>query len=199
MMKRTALLVLCAMTVLAGCQQKGKTEGQTSVSTSTDGPSVVTDTVPKPIFLIKRTSFYEMNYWTDVKEPSKEEIDEEYYKECYETWSRQEAFRRRARQYTHLISEDSDVPIAFFDEVLKDPNGNTPSIGQLHGREEIPSLCARYKLVNRSEADDETSGIVAVTDSYLQTRRRLTVKTGPSNDESLLPLPDSIVTRLEQR
>lgn len=199
MMKRTALLVLCAMAVLAGCQQKGKTEGQTSSQVATDGPSVVTDTVPKPIFLIKRTSFYEMNYWTDVKEPSKEEIDEEYYKECYETWSRQEAFRRRARQYTHLISEDSDVPIAFFDEVLKDPNGNTPSIGQLHGREEIPSLCARYKLVNRSEADDETSGIVAVTDSYLQTRRRLTVKSGPSNDESVLPLPDSIVTKLEKR
>ena len=80
--------------------------------------------------------------------------------------------------------------------MLKDPDGNTPSIGQLHGREEIPSLCARYKLVNPSDENDEALGIVAVTDSYLQTRRRLTVKIGPINDESLLPLPDSIVTRL---
>ena len=199
MMKRFALLAICAMAVLAGCQQKGKSEGQTSGTVATDSLGEVTDTVPKPIFLIKRMSFFEMNYWTDVEEPSKEQLDEEYYKECYASWSQQEAFRRRARQYTHLISGDSDVPIAFFDEVLKDPDGNTPSIGQLHGREEIPSLCARYKLVNPSDENDEASCIVAVTDSYLQTRRRLTVKIGPINDESLLPLPDSIVTRLEQR
>ena len=199
MMKRFALLAICTMAVLAGCQQKGKSEGQTSGTVATDSLGEVTDTVPKPIFLIKRMSFFEMNYWTDVEEPSKEQLDEEYYKECYETWSQQEAFRRRAKQYTHLISGDSDVPIAFFDEVLKDPDGNTPSIGQLHGREEIPSLCARYKLVNPSDENDEALGIVAVTDSYLQTRRRLTVKIGPINDESLLPLPDSIVTRLEQR
>ncbi len=199
MMKRFALLAICAMAVLAGCQQKGKSEGQTSGTVATDSLGEVTDTVPKPIFLIKRMSFFEMNYWTDVEEPSKEQLDEEYYKECYASWSQQEAFRRRARQYTHLISGDSDVPIAFFDEVLKDPDGNTPSIGQLHGREEIPSLCARYKLVNPSDENDEALGIVAVTDSYLQTRRRLTVKIGPINDESLLPLPDSIVTKLEQR
>ena len=199
MMKRFALLAICAMALLAGCQQKGKSEGQTSGTVATDSLGEVTDTVPKPIFLIKRMSFFEMNYWTDVEEPSKEQLDEEYYKECYASWSQQEAFRRRARQYTHLISGDSDVPIAFFDEVLKDPDGNTPSIGQLHGREEIPSLCARYKLVNPSDENDEALGIVAVTDSYLQTRRRLTVKIGPINDESLLPLPDSIVTRLEQR
>ena len=199
MMKRFALLAICAMALLAGCQQKGKSEGQTSGTVATDSLGEVTDTVPKPIFLIKRMSFFEMNYWTDVEEPSKEQLDEEYYKECYASWSQQEAFRRRARQYTHLISGDSDVPIAFFDEVLKDPDGNTPSIGQLHGREEIPSLCARYKLVNPSDENDEALGIVAVTDSYLKTRRRLTVKIGPINDESLLPLPDSIVTRLEQR
>ena len=198
-MKRIALLAICAMAVLAGCQQKGKTEGQTSTSTTTGRLGEVTDTVPKPVFLIKRMSFLEMNYWIDVKEPSKEEFDEEYYKECYESWSRQEAYRRHAAQYTHLVSGDSDVPIAFVDEVLKDPDGNTPSIGQLHGREEIPSLCARYKLVNPSDEDNEALGMVAVTDSYLQTRRRLTVKIGPSDDESLLPLPDSIVSKLEQR
>lgn len=198
-MKRIALLAICTMAVLAGCQQKGKTEGQTSGQVATSGPSVVTDTVPKPIFLIKRMSFLEMNYWIDVEKPSKEQLGEDYYKECYEAWSRQEAFRRRAKQYTHLVSGDSDVPIAFVDEVLKDPDGNTPSIGQLHGREEIPSLCARYKLVNPSDEDNEALGIVAVTDSYLQTRRRLTVKTGPSNDVSMLPLPDSIVSKLEQR
>ena len=119
-MKRFALLAICAMAVLAGCQQKGKSEGQTSGTVATDSLGEVTDTVPKPIFLIKRMSFFEMNYWTDVEEPSKEQLDEEYYKECYESWSQQEAFRRRARQYTHLISGDSDVPIAFFDEVLKE-------------------------------------------------------------------------------
>ena len=65
------------MAVLAGCQQKGKSEGQTSGTVATDSLGEVTDTVPKPIFLIKRMSFFEMNYWTDVEEPSKEKIDEE--------------------------------------------------------------------------------------------------------------------------
>ena len=98
MMKRFALLAICAMAVLAGCQQKGKSEGQTSGTVATDSLGEVTDTVPKPIFLIKRMSFFEMNYWIDVEEPSKEQLDEEYYKECYEAWSRQEAFRRRAEE-----------------------------------------------------------------------------------------------------
>ena len=97
MMKRIALLVLCAMAVLTGCQQKGKTEGQTSGQVANDGPSIVTDTVPKPIFLIKRMSFLEMNYWIDVKEPSKEQFGEDYYEECYEAWSQQETFRRHAK------------------------------------------------------------------------------------------------------
>ena len=76
-MKRFALLAICAMAVLAGCQQKGKSEGQTSGTVATDSLGEVTDTVPKPIFLIKRMSFFEMNYWTDVEEPSKEQLDEE--------------------------------------------------------------------------------------------------------------------------
>jgi len=200
-MKRFAIFAICAMAVLASCQQKGKTDGQASVgATSSDNLSVARDTVPMPVFLLPRMPYLEMNYWTNVEEPVKASDEEdEYFPAYHASWERQEAFRSHAKQYTHLITQDSDVRIAFFDEVLKDPDGNTPSIGQLHGRDQIPSLCARYKLVDPKDEENEALGIVAVTDSYLQTRRKAVLTAEYEEGEEMGPLPDSIVTKLEKR
>ena len=199
-MKRFAFFAICAMAVLASCQPKGKTDGQASAgATSSDSLSEVTDTVPMPVFLMHRMPYLEMLYWMTVEEPTKSGDDDEYFESYHAAWERQEAFRRRAKQYTHLISGDSETRIAFFDEVLKDPDGNTPSIGQLHGRDQIPSLCARYKLVNPQDEERERLGIVAVTDSYLQSRRQLSMTVDLNDDEQLNPLPDSVVKTLEKR
>jgi hypothetical protein len=205
MMKRFALFAICAMAVLASCQQKGKSNGQdagaaSAGAASSDNWNDVRDTVPMPVFLISRMPYLEMHYWTNVEEPVKEgDEEDEYFASYHAAWERQEAFRRHASQYTHVLTNYSDFRIKFFDEVLKDPDGNTPSIGQLHGRDQIPSLCARYKLVEPVEEENESVGIVAVTDSYLQTRRQLSLTSEYEEGEEMGPLPDSIVTKLEKR
>ena len=195
MMKRLTMAAICAMVVLAGCRQKG-TNG-TQAPTGQDGAAAAADTVPMPVFLIWQAPYFEMLYWTDVQEPKADDTDAEYYETLHASWARQEAFRRRARQYTRLLAAGGDRRIAFVDEVLTDPDGHTPSIGQVHGREGIPSLCARYQLAD--ELEETAQGIVAVTDSYLRSRRRLDIETVVTAEGDYRPLPDSIVTSLEQR
>ena len=87
----------------------------------------------------------------------------------------------------------------FIDEVLKDPDGNRPSIGQIHGRDEIPSLCARFDYANAKDKKGEGSGwgTVIVTDSYLNTRRLLPLKSCAKNYE-YPKLDAAVVKQLEK-
>ena len=143
--------VFCLMAMMMGCKQKG----QKSLENSKDSVTAVidsiieeNDTTPLPMFLIGTDGKYrQVLYWTNIEEPQRSEGDEDYFDDWHKRWELQEMFRRNAAQYTNLLNGDKIVKVKFVDEVLKDPDGNTPSIGQLHGREEIPSLCARYKLV----------------------------------------------------
>lgn len=200
MMKRIALFAIGAMVVLTSCQHKVKNEAAATGGATGDSLVEVKDTVPMPIFILPRMPYLEMHYWTNVEEPVKEgDDDDEYFASYHAAWERQEAFRHRASQYTHVLTNYSDFRIKFFDEVLKDPDGNTPSIGQLHGRDQIPSLCARYKLVDPLDEENEWVGIVAVTDSYLQTRRQLRLTSENEEGEEMGPLPDTIVAKLEKR
>ncbi len=161
------------------------------------GPNLAmsSDTIPMPIYLMANGDYLQLLYWTDVEEPQRNEEYPEYYEEQHGAWATQEALRRRLPQYTHLINGDRLIDIRFHDEVLKDPDGNTPSIGELHGRPEIPSLCARFVPADEKIRVEDLTGMVAVTDSYLQSRKLLAID--EPSEETYPALLDSILRKVE--
>jgi len=150
-MKKLMLLAICMMAVMISCKQKGQTAPADTTDSVTaaviDSIIEENDTTPLPMFLVGADGKYKhMLYWTNIEEPQKSEDNEDYFDAWHKNWELQEMFRRNAAQYTNLLQDDKIVKIKFVDEVLKDPDGNTPSIGEIHGREGIPSLCARFEL-----------------------------------------------------
>ena len=205
-MKKLMFVAVCAMAVMISC----KNASQTAPADSNDSSSVVidsiieeNDTTPLPMFLFSNGGEYlQMLYWANVKEPTKTEDNEDYYDVWRKSWELQEMFRRNADQYTNLLDGDRIVKIKYVDEVLKDPDGNTPSIGEIHGRVEIPSLCARFSFVNAKDKHTEEFvvdgwGMVIVTDSYLNTRKQLAIKE-LDEDGTYPKLPADIVKALEK-
>ena len=93
------------------------------------------------------------------------------------------------------------IKLKFVDEVLKDPDGKTPSIGERHGRYGIPSLCARFTYANPKDKPKENrwGGSVIVTDNYLKTRKRLEIKEDQAEWNKPTPLPDAVVKQLEKQ
>ena len=186
-MKKLMLLAICAMAVMISCKNQGQTapaDSNDSVAAVIDSIIEENDTTPLPMFLIGTDGKYmQMLYWTDVEEPQKSEGNEDYYDAWHKSWEFQEMFRRNAAQYTNLLDGDNIIKIKFIDEVLKDPDGKTPSVGEIH-RKEIPSLCARFDYADvkdKPKANEDgfivdSWGRVIVTDSYLNSRKRLDVK-----------------------
>ena len=208
-MKKLMFVAICAMAVMISCKQKGQTapaDTTDSVTTAViDSIIEENDTTPLPMFLVGADAKYKhMLYWTDIKEPQRSEGDEDYFDDWHKRWELQEMFRRNTAQYTNLLQDDKVVKVKFVDEVLKDPDGNTPSIGEIHGREGIPSLCARFELVDAKQAKKDESvvdswGLVIVTDSYLNSRKRLDVKSCQNDSYDYPKLPADIVKQLEER
>ena len=207
-MKKLMLLAVCAMAVMISCKNKGQTapaDSKDSLSAAIDSIIEENDTTPLPMFLIGTDGKYmHMLYWTNVEEPQKTEDNAEYFEAWHKSWELQEMFRRNATQYTNLITSKGGVKVRFVDEVLKDPDGNTPSIGEIHGRVEIPSLCARFEHVdpkNMVKNEDgfvvDSWGLVIVTDSYLNTRKRLDVKSCQTANYDYPKLSVDIVKQLE--
>ena len=207
-MKRLMLLAICAMAVMMSCKNAGQTapaDSNDSLATAAVIDSIIeeNDTTPLPMFLIGDDGKYmQMLYWMNVEEPQKSEGNEDYFDAWHKSWEFQEMFRRNAAQYTNLLDGDKIIKIKFIDEVLKDPDGKTPSIGEIH-RKEIPSLCARFDYANAKDKPQgeksfaESWGVVIVTDSYLNSRKRLDVKY--LDDEGGYPkLPADIVKQLEK-
>lgn len=205
-MKKLMLLAICVMAVMISCKNKGQTapaDSQDSVTAAViDSIIEENDTTPLPMFLIGSDGKYkQMLYWTNIEEPQRSKDDEDYFDVWHKSWELQEMFRRNAGQYTNLLSEKGVLKVKFVDEVLKDPDGNTPSIGEIHGREGIPSLCARFDFVNPKDKDDNDPdwGLVIATDSYLNSRKRLDVKLCQGDDYEYPKLPADIVKQLEKR
>ena len=183
-MKKLMPLAICAMVVMISCKQKGQTapaDSQDSVTAAViDSIIEENDTTPLPMFLVGSDGQYkQMLYWANIEEPKRSEGDEDYFEAWHKRWELQEMFRRNAAQYTNLLTENGIAKMKFIDEVLKDPDGNTPSIGEIHGRDEIPSLCARFDYANpkdkpREEYRSDGWGLVIVTDACLSTRNVLT-------------------------
>ena len=138
------LLAICAMAVMISCKNKGQTapaDGNDSLSAVVDSIIEENDSTPLPMFLIGNDGQYMcMLYWANIEEPQRTEDDEDYFDTWHKSWELQDKFRRNAAQYTTLVTSKGVVKVKFVDEVLKDPDGNTPSIGEIHGREGIPSL-----------------------------------------------------------
>ena len=196
---------VCVMVMMISCKNKS----QTTSANRTDSVAVVidsiieeNDTTPLPMFLIGGDGKYmHMLYWANIEETQKTEDNAEYFDVWRRVWEQQEMFRRNAAQYTNLLTANGIVKVRFVDEVLKDPDGNTPSIGEIHGREEIPALCARFEYVNPKDNDsvEQEWGMVIATDSYLKSRKRLEVKSLRTEDYNYPELPADVVKKLEEQ
>ena len=199
-MKKVFWLALCMMTVVYGCKNKGKAgspenDNDEAIEASVDGNG---DHVPMPMFLITADEHYRMMlYWIGVEEPVKTDDTEEYFDEVFSSWKIQEQFRKHAAEYTNLLAGNKYVKVRYVDEVLKNPDGNPASVGEIHGRPQIPAQCARFELVNPKDADEENIGWIIVTDSYLKSRKRLDIKLPTGEDYP--PLPSSVVKKLEKQ
>lgn len=202
-------MAICVMAVMEGCKNKGQTapaDRKDSLDAVIDSIIEENDTTPLPMFLIGGDGKYmHMLYWTDIEEPQKTEDEDEYYESWHKFWELQDMFRRNAAQYTNMLVDGKVMKVKFIDEVLKDPDGKRPSVGQIHGREEIPSLCARFDYANAKEKPVQKDdigrwGVVIATDSYLNSRQQLTVKSCYSDANYSYPkLPADIVKQLEKR
>ena len=203
-MKKLMLVAICVIAVMMGCKNKGQTapaDALDSLEAVIDSIIEENDTTPLPMFLIGDDGKYmQMLYWARVEEPQKGDDADDWVEVMHKRWERQEMFRRNAAQYTNLLTEKGIVKVKFIDEVLKDPDGDTPSIGEIHGREQIPSLCARFDFVNpKQKVDGSNWGLVIATDSYLNSRKRLDVKSSQGSDYNYPKLPADIVKQLETK
>lgn len=158
--------------------------------------------MPIPMFIIGGDKNYmHMLYWTELDEPQKTDDNAEFFEEDHRSWELQNVFRNNAANYTNLLVGDKIVKMKFVDEVLKAPNGNAPSIGQIHLSDTIPSLCARYAFADKkkTEDDEEQWGQVLVTDDYLQSHKLLDVKSCQTEDDKFPPLDTAIVKQMERK
>lgn len=187
-----------AVLMLSACGNKTKNSEELLDSLMMAGDSVIADAeVLPPMFLMGKDSKYNlMLYWTETKEPKKTKDNAGFYDEYYQSWALQEIFRRNAEQYTNLLVGEKVIKVKYIDEVLKDPDGNTPSIGQIHGRNDIPSLSARFDVVDAKDRKKADEGMVIVTDDYLDSRKQLHVKTQSQSNKKL---PAAIVKKLEKK
>ena len=209
-MKKLLLLTVAVLAAMAGCKNKGESapaDSNDSTIAVIDSIIEENDTTPLPMFLIGSDGKYmQMLYWTNIEEPKKDDDNAEYFETWHNNWELQDMFRRNAAQYTNLLQSDKIVKLKFIDEVLKDPDGNTPSIEEIHSREGIPSLCARFDYADAKDkkvkSDDEfvidSWGMVITTDSYLKSRKHLDIKPCTDGSDTIPPLPANIVKQLEK-
>ena len=196
-MKKWFVFAVIALFVTA-CGNKTKETEELVDSLMMAGDSVLAESEAlPPMFCVGADSKYSLVlYWTDVKEPKKSKDNGDWFDEMYKKWALQEILRRNAEQYTNLLVGNDVIKMKYVDEILKDPDGNTPSIGQIHGRKDIPSLCARFGVVDAKNKKKAENGVVLVTDEYLETHKKLSVKSMEGNSRKM---PSNIVKILEQK
>ena len=195
------LLTVAAALLLVGCgnkTEKGGDSDSLAVATSTEA---AVEKTPMPMFLYYyKPSAMQVVYWTETKEPVKDDDNAEYFDSWHETWAQQEMLRRNAKDYTKMLLGENDlVDIKALDEVLTDPDGETMYSGELHSRASIPSPGMRFALVNESDAPEREwdfgEMFVILHKDYLNTRKMLDVV----YVEGEKPLPQDVVKKMEQR
>ena len=193
--------MLLAGLLLTACANKGKTaasEGADSDSVAADSQKVVVeekpDTTPQPMFVyVMSAKSMVMCYWTDIKKPKKDKDNADYYDDNLKEWTLQDGFRRNASLYTKLLNNDGKlVGIKTIGEVLKNPDGQDASYGELHGRVEIPAAGMKFALTDAKPR--EFGGMyVVLTDDYLASRKLVQMKRLSSRKT----LPAAVVKQLE--
>ena len=193
-------LAAVVLTTLMACGNATKQQTEDAATDSIAADSALTelqDTMPLPMFVMtaEDTQYMLMLYWSNIEEPQNTEENADWYEEGHKAWAIQDLFRQHKAEYINLLTAKGTVKVKFIDEVLKDPDGNTPSIGEIHSRNDIPSLCARFDFANRKKNLNTQHLSIIVTDSYLQSRHRLDIKDAKSGT----PLPQAVVKQLEQK
>lgn len=197
-MKKLMVWAFCVTAVMISCKNQGQTsaadENDSLVAEEVDETIVEeNDTTPLPMFLMGEDGKYsQVLYWTELKKPKKDPDYAEYFEVWHSRWELQDKFRRNRAHYTNLLSGDKFVTVKYVDEVLKDPDGNTPSIGERHGRKEIPSLCARFDV-------GKNEGYIIVTDEYRDSRKLVPIKFFEYSWGKEKPLPTAVVKQLEEK
>ena len=206
-MKKLLILAICAMTLIVGCKNKGQNAASPGADTdsvaSTDTiVAVDVDTVPMPMFLYTHDKNHmQVVYWTNPKEPTEEDAGEVELSQIHEVWALQEMLRRNAAKYTKLIRNGQPLlDIKFIGEVLTNPDGEQMTLGEIHGRVEIPSPGACFSLADPKLFPSDMGGIdVIVCDEYLSSRKQLQVDDAqPDNEGRLKPMPQQVVSQMEQ-
>ena len=89
-MKKILLLAVCAVGVMIGCKNKGKTEAATakdSVTAVIDSIIEENDTTPLPMFLVGSDGKYmQMLYWADIEEPKESDDSDGYFEASHMRW-----------------------------------------------------------------------------------------------------------------
>ena len=199
-MKKLAIIAIGMAAVMMACTNKGKTapgDGSDSDSVANDSLLVEQpDTTPRPMLIwMQGGKNMQMLYWANIAELKKDENNAEYFDEMMTSWTLQDGFRRNRAMYTKLIGENNKcLGIKYTGEVLKDPDGNDASYGEIHGREEIPAAGLKYEFTDKKFNAREMSGMyVAVTDEYLATRKLIDMRML----DGVKPLPAKVVKQLE--
>jgi len=193
-------LAAVVLTMIMACGNATKQQSQDAENDSIAADSALVelaDTTPLPMFIMSAedSQYMMMLYWSDLQEPQNTEDNADWYDEGHKVWVIQDMFRRHAAQYTNLLTKKGSIKVKFIDEVLKDPDGNRPSIGEIHSRNDIPSLCARFDFADRKKDLNTEHTSIIVTDSYLQSRQRLDIDDSKAGGK----LPQEAVKQLEQQ
>ena len=208
-MKKFFFIIVCAMTLMVGCTNKGQTAGGVdSDSLAADSFTVeVCDTAPKPMFLYYfDPDHMQVVYWTDAKEPDRTWYEKndmlEYYDEARKAWECFDAYRRNATGYTQMLLDDGkSVAIRCIGEQLKNPDGEDLYPGELHSRPTIPSMGMNYAFVNIADSLRDHSFAqlhVIVHEAYMNSRRPLTAKL-VSQYGKVKPLSKTVISQLEEQ
>ncbi|MBQ7420501.1 MAG: hypothetical protein IJV17_07195 [Prevotella sp.] len=200
-MKKLIILAICMMAMTIGCKNKGQTADADADSTVVDSVlAELNDTTPLPMFLYYMNPQYMQTvYWTDIKEPKKDEDNANYFNEIHTSWSLQDMSRRNAADYTKMLVGEKWVDIKYIGEVLKNPDGEEMYGGELHSRTSIPSPGLKYALVNSKDAlkKDYNYGefYLIVHQDYLTSRKMLKCEYLQSEK----PLPQTVIKKMEQK
>ena len=200
-MKKLLFFAVVAMMMVAACGNKSKTaEGADADSLTADSVAeAVQDTTPQPMFIFRLDDDHmQMVYWADRKEPQKTKDNAEYYEEQHGLWALQEIFRRNRASYTKMLMPDGKTfaDIKYVEEITKNPDGEEMYGGELHGRADIPAPGLRYMFFNKKgKKMDEIGMYIAVTESYLQTRKLIPMPLVKGKK----PLPQQVVKQLEKQ
>ena len=145
-----------------------------------------------PMFLnYTSNGLMQMVYWIDYDEPADDDGN-------HASWVLQQRVRKNLSKYTNLVGHDKTVlGVKYVDEELLDPDGEPLSAGELHGRLDIPSPGALFAFQGPVPDDDESVGMVVVTDQYLKSHKPMEMI--PASLEEEVPLPPAVVKQMEKK